>query len=485
MPAAHDATVKLVAQGREVVALAHHDPQDGLVLADLIEREPGHQLQELPRVLHGGRVDRGLDLRHRGAPYLDRRLEQRGLAGEVLVEPAGTGHQARRRLDLAHGRAVVALAAEQLHRRVQDSLPGGGWRIGNHSFTDGTRSITRCRARADRRRSSGCPSTRPRTAGTGSCTPTRVSSPRTGNPCRRRCRTTDLGRVFDRGAAAAGRAHRRARATHRPPRPAREAGRPGGRQVDRRQRAGEGPLPGAQPGRPLRRGGPPARGHAARIPRTRERDVRQRRRSPSSAPRWERKLKRLEGETRKAAAALGTDLDRAIAPLDESKVGKRRAPGRLHRRARWARPSTAVPRARASHRATRGGRFSANARTPSRKSSLRKHDSRSSISSRSTSSAAARPRGAQRRAGSRLLPAQRERGVGGDLRGHATAPAPPARPGSTTWLTRPISARAVGVHVPAQVEELGRVGGPAQLEELAQPGVRVDQARAWPAACPA
>ena len=38
--------------------------------------------------------------------------------------------------------------------------------------------------------------------------------------------------------------------------------------------------------------------------------------------RWERKLKRLEGETRKAAAALGTDLDGAIAPLDESKVGK-------------------------------------------------------------------------------------------------------------------------------------------------------------------
>ena len=38
--------------------------------------------------------------------------------------------------------------------------------------------------------------------------------------------------------------------------------------------------------------------------------------------RWERKLKRLEGETRKAAAALGDDLDGAIAPLDESTVGK-------------------------------------------------------------------------------------------------------------------------------------------------------------------
>jgi len=38
--------------------------------------------------------------------------------------------------------------------------------------------------------------------------------------------------------------------------------------------------------------------------------------------RWERKLKRLEGEARKAAAALGSDLDTAVAPLDESAVGK-------------------------------------------------------------------------------------------------------------------------------------------------------------------
>lgn len=38
--------------------------------------------------------------------------------------------------------------------------------------------------------------------------------------------------------------------------------------------------------------------------------------------RWERKLKRLEGEARKAAAALGADLDGAVAPLDESRVGR-------------------------------------------------------------------------------------------------------------------------------------------------------------------
>ena len=38
--------------------------------------------------------------------------------------------------------------------------------------------------------------------------------------------------------------------------------------------------------------------------------------------RWERKLKRLEGEARKAVAALGADLDGAVAPLDESAVGK-------------------------------------------------------------------------------------------------------------------------------------------------------------------
>ena len=38
--------------------------------------------------------------------------------------------------------------------------------------------------------------------------------------------------------------------------------------------------------------------------------------------RWERKLKRLEGEARKAVAALGSDPDGAIAPLDDSAVGK-------------------------------------------------------------------------------------------------------------------------------------------------------------------
>jgi len=38
--------------------------------------------------------------------------------------------------------------------------------------------------------------------------------------------------------------------------------------------------------------------------------------------RWERKLKRLESEARKAAAALGGDPDGAVAPLDESAVGK-------------------------------------------------------------------------------------------------------------------------------------------------------------------
>lgn len=38
--------------------------------------------------------------------------------------------------------------------------------------------------------------------------------------------------------------------------------------------------------------------------------------------RWERKLKRMEGEARKAAAALAEDLDSAVARLDESAVGK-------------------------------------------------------------------------------------------------------------------------------------------------------------------
>ncbi len=38
--------------------------------------------------------------------------------------------------------------------------------------------------------------------------------------------------------------------------------------------------------------------------------------------RWERKLKRLESEARKAAVATGEDLDGAIAPVDASKLGR-------------------------------------------------------------------------------------------------------------------------------------------------------------------
>jgi hypothetical protein len=38
--------------------------------------------------------------------------------------------------------------------------------------------------------------------------------------------------------------------------------------------------------------------------------------------RWERKLKRLEGQARKAAAALGEQPDAAIEPLDPSGVGR-------------------------------------------------------------------------------------------------------------------------------------------------------------------
>ena len=41
---------------------------------------------------------------------------------------------------------------------------------------------------------------------------------------------------------------------------------------------------------------------------------------------------------------------------------------------------------------------------------------------------------------------------------------------------------AVGVDVAPHVEQLGRVRGADHVEELAQPGVRVDRARAWPAA---
>jgi hypothetical protein len=40
------------------------------------------------------------------------------------------------------------------------------------------------------------------------------------------------------------------------------------------------------------------------------------------AGRWERKVKRLEPEARKAVAALAADLDRAVEPFDSSPVGR-------------------------------------------------------------------------------------------------------------------------------------------------------------------
>jgi hypothetical protein len=40
------------------------------------------------------------------------------------------------------------------------------------------------------------------------------------------------------------------------------------------------------------------------------------------AGRWERKLKRIENESRRAAAEIGTDLDGAVEPLDGSPVGR-------------------------------------------------------------------------------------------------------------------------------------------------------------------
>ena len=72
--------------------------------------------------------------------------------------------------------------------------------------------------------------------------------------------------------------------------------------------------------------------------------------------------------------------------------------------------------ARASARARRGARFSPKARTPSRKSSVRKHDSRSSISSRSTSSGSAAAC-ARSVADDALVAGQRQRRVGSDLGG--------------------------------------------------------------------
>ena len=262
---------------------------------------------------------------------------------------------------------MVALAAEQLHGRLQYSLPGGGWRLGNHSFTDGTQSITTCKRRPDPRRScDGAPSGRePRLP---RAVRLLASARRALAVAVGRAADADLAKALDRGAAAAEELiEELAPLTARHDLHGKPAAQGAGKSIAGGARVRDRFLERNQAARFAIEDLQHVVTLLAYLARASETSGNAE--LAEFCGRWERKLKRLEGEARKAAAALGADLDGASRPA-----------GRVHGRARprirsatsparWARPSTAVPRARASYRSTRGGRFSPNAFTPSRKSS--------------------------------------------------------------------------------------------------------------------
>ena len=206
--------------------------------------------------------------------------------------------------------------------------------------------------------------------------------------------------------------------------------------------------------------------------------------------RWVRKLKRHENAARKAAAALGRGSRCGHRAARLEPRGPRGPRGRLRDgdHGRVGRPQGGQPpRRRLTRRARQrpfhsGARFSANARTPSRKSSLRKQDSRSSTSSRS-SSAGSRPGCSRSARMIRLLPASDSGALAAISAASSSAALlellrlhhlvhEPDLPGARSASTlRP------------DVEELGGVGHAADLDELARAPCASRSARAWPAAC--
>ena len=120
------------------------------------------------------------------------------------------------------------------------------------------------------------------------------------------------------------------------------------------------------------------------------------------------------------------------------------------------------------------GRFSPNARTPSRRSSESKLASRSSMSSRSTS-ASSSPSAASSSRITRLLP----RTLSGALAARSSAPRSSASLSSsaapTTSLTSPQSSAVRASTLRAEQEQLARARRADGLEEAPQPGVGVDE----------
>ena len=121
----------------------------------------------------------------------------------------------------------------------------------------------------------------------------------------------------------------------------------------------------------------------------------------------------------------------------------------------------------------RGRRFSANARTPSRKSSEEKHARRSSISSRSISGSSFASASSTARI-TRLLPAC-ARGAFAAISVASASASSRSRPSSATALTRP-QARAVRASIRRPDEkQFARPRSADRVDELADPSVRVDE----------
>ena len=101
-------------------------------------------------------------------------------------------------------------------------------------------------------------------------------------------------------------------------------------------------------------------------------------------------------------------------------------------------------------------------------------DSRSSTSSRSRSSGTCP--GTAQRADDRLVAGERQRRVGGDLRRRARSVCSSSSAALDHVVHEAHRERPVGVDVAADEEQLVRVRDSADVDELRQPGVRVDQA---------
>ena len=129
----------------------------------------------------------------------------------------------------------------------------------------------------------------------------------------------------------------------------------------------------------------------------------------------------------------------------------------------------------------RAGRFSPKARTPSRMSSEWKLASRSSMSSRSTSGSSC-PSAASSSRIDALVAAHAQRRVGGEVLGEVERHALEVG-GADDLVDEPPAQRRARVDVARGEEELARARRADGVQEAPQPGVRVDEARAWRAAC--